>query len=172
VKIAFPTNPDRINDIQGILVNRQSNLEEGILNYAAQATPALLLFLSEADRTVVGFALEGATENLKDLDVVPPKLRLAGVLRLIRGVRHLNQEELAKVTKIGVRTLQRAPKIDFSVVLKPNDFSRDDKSVGACVSDCSFSSNQVVADRPFLSLSFVKRILPGIARNFCEPQEP
>lgn len=113
-------------------------VEEGIPNYAVQATPALLLFLSESDRTVVGFALENATERLKDLDVVPPKVRLAGVLRLMRGVRHLNQEELAKITKIGVRTLQRAeagdanltfdnlinlaqavPKIDLSVVLKP-----------------------------------------------------
>ena len=83
-------------------------VEEGIPNYAVQATPALLLFLSESDRTVVGFALENATERLKDLDVVPPKVRLAGVLRLMRGVRHLNQEELAKITKIGVRTLQRA----------------------------------------------------------------
>ena len=113
-------------------------VEEGVPNYAVQATPALLLFLSEADRTVVGFALEGASAHLVDLDVVPPKIRLAGVLRLMRGVRHLNQEELAKITKIGVRTLQRAeagdanltfdnlinlaqtsPKIDFSVVLKP-----------------------------------------------------
>jgi DNA-binding XRE family transcriptional regulator len=113
-------------------------VEEGIPNYAVQATPALLLFLSESDRTVVGFALENATERLKDLDVVPPKVRLAGILRLMRGVRHLNQEELAKITKIGVRTLQRAeagdanltfdnlinlaqaaPKIDLSVVLKP-----------------------------------------------------
>ena len=113
-------------------------VEEGVPNYAVQATPALLLFLSESDRTVVGFALENATERLKDLDVVPPKVRLAGVLRLMRGVRHLNQEELAKITKIGVRTLQRAeagdanltfdnlvnlaqaaPKIDLSVVLKP-----------------------------------------------------
>lgn len=113
-------------------------VEEGIPNYAVQATPALLLFLSESDRMVVGFALENATERLKDLDVVPPKVRLAGILRLMRGVRHLNQEELAKITKIGVRTLQRAeagdanltfdnlinlaqaaPKIDLSVVLKP-----------------------------------------------------
>ena len=113
-------------------------VEEGVPNYAVQATPALLLFLSESDRTVVGFALENATERLKDLDVVPPKVRLAGVLRLMRGVRHLNQEELAKITKIGVRTLQRAeagdanltfdnlvnlaqaaPTIDLSVVLKP-----------------------------------------------------
>lgn len=113
-------------------------VEEGIPNYAVQATPALLLFLSESDRTVVGFALENATEHLKDLDVVSPKVRLAGVLRLMRGVRHLNQEELAKITNIGVRTLQRAeagdanltfdnlinlaqaaPKIDLSVVLKP-----------------------------------------------------
>jgi hypothetical protein len=113
-------------------------VEEGIPNYAVQATPALLLFLSESDRTVVGFALESATEHLEDLDVVPHKVRLAGVMRLMRGVRHLNQEELAKITKIGVRTLQRAeagnanltfdnlislaqaaPKIDISVVLKP-----------------------------------------------------
>jgi hypothetical protein len=38
-------------------------VEEGIPNYAVQATPALLLFLSESDRTVVGFALESATEH-------------------------------------------------------------------------------------------------------------
>jgi hypothetical protein len=113
-------------------------VEVGIANFAVQVTPVLLLFLSESDRTVVGFALDGATKNLKDLDRVPPKMRLTGALRLLRGVRHLNQEELAKITKIGTRTLQRAeagdanltfdnlislvkvsPKVDFSILLRP-----------------------------------------------------
>jgi DNA-binding transcriptional regulator YiaG len=113
-------------------------VEEGVKNYAVEATEALSLFLNEKNKAVVGFALEGATENLKDLENVPPKARLAGLLRLMRSVRHLNQEEFAKLTNIGIRTLQRAeagdanltfdnlvslaqaaPKIDFSVVLKP-----------------------------------------------------
>ena len=99
---------------------------------------ALTLFFAEKSHELVGFALEGATSRLAELDAVSNKMRLAGLVRLARGLMHLTQEELAAKINIGGRTLQRiesgegnltfdnmvslakiAPKaVDFSLVLK------------------------------------------------------
>lgn len=104
-----------------------------------QRSDALTLFFTEDKRELAGFGLEGATERQSELDVVPNKMRLAGLLRMARGLMHLTQEELAAKIDIGGRTLQRieagdgnltfdslvrlaavAPKtLDFSLVLKP-----------------------------------------------------
>jgi uncharacterized protein YuzE len=113
-------------------------MEEGRETYGVQISDALLIFLTEGSREIAGFGLEAARDHLSELESVPNRMRLAGLIRLARGMKDLTQRALSNETHIGERTLQRAeagdanltfenlmslvtttPDLDFSVLLKP-----------------------------------------------------
>lgn len=110
--------------------------EEGYKTVGKNVSDALTLFYTE-DGDLVGFLLDNASENFRELDLVPRRMQLAGLVRLARGLLGCSQKELAEILDIGHRSVQRleagegnptldslqalveaAPaKIDFSVLL-------------------------------------------------------
>ena len=83
-------------------------IEPGNKTVAVDMSDALTLFFRDDNsRSIVGFCLEAASTHLSELTMVPPNMRLAGVIRVTRGVLRLSQAELAEKVDIGMRTLQR-----------------------------------------------------------------
>lgn len=82
-------------------------IEEGFVTVGKHVSDSLTLFYADSGRMLVGFALEGATQNLSELSAVPVKLRLSAVFRIVRGVLSLSQKEFAALIDVGERTLQR-----------------------------------------------------------------
>lgn len=113
-------------------------MESGHRTVGENVTASLTLFYTEDSHRLVGFCLEAASAHLDDLARVPYQMRLAGLVRLMRGVMGVSQGELAMRVDVGERTLQRiesgdgnptfealinltdaAPKtLDFSVLLR------------------------------------------------------
>lgn len=82
-------------------------MEEGHKSVGHHVSDALTIFVSERTLKPVGFVLEGATENFRELEDVPRNMRLAGLVRLVRGLLNCTQEELAEMMGIGFRSVQR-----------------------------------------------------------------
>lgn len=82
-------------------------MDEGHKTIGKEVSDALTLFFTERDNELVGFSLEAASENLNALELVPYDLRLAAIVRLVRGVLGITQQELADKLDVNIRTIQR-----------------------------------------------------------------
>lgn len=82
-------------------------METGHRTIGENISDTLTLFFTERTHQLAGFALEAASDHLNELDVVPPSMRLAGIIKMVREQLHSTQEEFAAKVDVGLRTLQR-----------------------------------------------------------------
>ena len=115
-------------------------VETGHDNVGEEITKNLTLFYTEDDESFIGYALHGANRHMDDLVHVPADMRLAGILRVLRGTEGLTQKEFSDKTGISFRQVQRLeacernagldilsrivnafPQWDFSILMRPQE---------------------------------------------------
>jgi DNA-binding XRE family transcriptional regulator len=107
-------------------------------NYGESLNDLVMVFKSEKNDKVVGYAFEEASRCLFENDLLSPSVRLAALLRILRAKQGLTQEQAAeKVRDLTFRHYQRLesgmenptlgtieslmdafPETDFSLILK------------------------------------------------------
>jgi DNA-binding XRE family transcriptional regulator len=109
-------------------------------NYGETLTNAITEFHSEKSDKIVGYGFEDASQSLFKSDLISPSVKLAVLLKIIRGKQALTQQQATKlIGDITLRHYQRLesgeenptlgtieslmlafPKADFSLILKPS----------------------------------------------------
>ena len=107
-------------------------------SYGEPVNKCLVVFKAESDGSVLGFSLEEASSNMRELLRLPVKFRMAGLIYVLRKKENLSQVELQDKTGVSRRTIQRIekgelgislenltsimqkfPQYDFSILLEP-----------------------------------------------------
>ncbi len=77
-------------------------------NYGENMSDMVMVFKSEKNDKVVGYAFEGASRALFENDLISPSTKLAALLKIVRAKKDLTQEQAAeKIGDITFRHYQR-----------------------------------------------------------------